>query len=70
MGPAEGVTSLQDEVLAAENAVRRMGGGVIEINPVDSFGPLGQRTVIVVQKISPTPPAYPRDNGLPKKNPL
>lgn len=54
----------------AQRAISLMGGSLVEISPVDSFGPHGQRTVIVVKKVKATPNAYPRDNGLPKKNPL
>ena len=58
------------EVQAAQNAFAKLGGTFVEVSPVSSYGPLGQRTMVVVKKTAQTPAAFPRDNGLPKKKPL
>lgn len=60
----------QTEVDAAGTAIKKVGGVLTHVSPVDSFGPLGQRTIVIVKKVSATPDAFPRDNGLPKKRPL
>lgn len=62
--------NLQTEVDAAGTAIKKVGGVLTHVSPVDSFGPLGQRTIVIVKKVSATPDAFPRDNGLPKKRPL
>ena len=61
---------LQTEVAAAEGALKRLGGCLQGIHPVDSFSEDGQRTALVVSKVRPTPANYPRQAGTPKRKPL
>jgi 16S rRNA (guanine527-N7)-methyltransferase len=61
---------VQEEVKAAENAIRLVGGRLTGIHAVHSFGPEGQRVAVVVEKVGPTPVEYPRRDGRPNKTPL
>lgn len=57
------------EVQAALAVVARLGGNQPEVEVVEIPGePL--RSLIVVQKMNPTPPAYPRAVGVPARRPL
>ena len=61
---------LQAEVAAAASALKKLGGRLQGIHPVDSFSEDGQRTALVVSKVRPTPAVYPRQAGTPKRKPL
>lgn len=63
-------TELQEELSLAENAIKKVGGRLLGVAPLASFGPGGQRVAIAIEKIARTPHAYPRMEGLPKKKPL
>lgn len=57
------------EALAAEPAIARLGGRLLAVTPAASAArTLGQ--VVVVEKVSPTPPEYPRRAGVPGRRPL
>lgn len=58
------------EVKAATSALRILGGQVSEIVPVSVPGLAGERHLVVIKKIKPTPKVYPRRPGLPNKDPL
>ncbi|CAN8306649.1 unnamed protein product [Cochlearia groenlandica] len=60
----------KEEVKNAENAVRMLGGSILQISPVDSHSPYGQRTTVVCRKDHSTPQKYPREAGTPSKLPL
>ncbi|KAK9828738.1 hypothetical protein WJX72_001820 [[Myrmecia] bisecta] len=60
----------QAEVDAASSAILLLGGSLVGIEPVDSHGPDGQRTVAVIHKVLATPEKYPRKAGQPQKRPL
>lgn len=58
-----------DEVAAAEAAIRRLGGEVVEVGPAPTAARgLGQ--VVVVAKTAPTPAEFPRRPGVPGRRPL
>jgi 16S rRNA (guanine527-N7)-methyltransferase len=57
------------EVQAAEAAIQQLGGRVLAIEPV-KLPTLPGRTLVVIEKISPTPPQFPRRAGIPVKRPL
>ena len=59
----------KDEVSEAENAVKKLGG---EIESVKKYTlPCGdKRNLIVIKKVSPTPPQYPRVSAKIAKKPL
>ncbi|PQQ09481.1 ribosomal RNA small subunit methyltransferase G-like [Prunus yedoensis var. nudiflora] len=58
------------EVRNAEKAIQILGASVLQLCPVESHSPYGQRTAIVCLKTNPTPRKYPRDPGTPEKTPL
>ncbi len=63
----KGVT-VEEEIREARRALDAMGGRVREIVPVQLPG-LEPRHLIVVEKIAPTPAAYPRRAGMPERKP-
>lgn len=60
---------IRDEAQAARQAITRLGGRLVGIEPVELPG-LAARSLVVVEKIAPTPPAYPRAAGMPAKHPI
>lgn len=57
------------EARSAEPAITRLGGRLLAVTPAASAArSLGQ--VVVVEKVSPTPPEYPRRAGVPGRRPL
>ncbi|KAM0938991.1 putative 16S rRNA (guanine(527)-N(7))-methyltransferase [Dioscorea sansibarensis] len=60
----------QEEVKNAEKAIHLMGASISELSHVESYSPLGQRTVVTCLKKSSTPRRYPRQPGTPSKMPL
>jgi 16S rRNA (guanine527-N7)-methyltransferase len=60
---------IQDEIVAAQNAIQTMGGSLREIESV--FLPeLEPRTLVVIDKILPCSPRYPRAIGIPSRRPI
>lgn len=59
----------EDEIAEAQNAIRLLGG---EIDAIHSFSLpyAGERTLILIKKISQTPPKYPRPSAKIAKQPL
>ncbi len=62
--------SPQAEVKAAANAVGILGGKVDEIVPVAVPGLDAARHLLVIRKVKPTPPQYPRRPGMPAQKPI
>lgn len=60
----------EEEVVQGKRAIKELGGRMLFIKEVDSIGPHGNRTAVVVQKEKKTPGKYPRRPGTPKKDPL
>ena len=58
------------EAQAAQKALEILGGRVQRVVPVELHGVSETRYLVVVEKVSETPPAYPRRVGIPKKRPL
>jgi 16S rRNA (guanine527-N7)-methyltransferase len=61
--------SIEEEVQAALPAITQLGGRLLAIEPVE-LPELEPRTLVVIEKIGPTPPQYPRAPGVPAKRPL
>ena len=55
---------VEAEVLAAGAALKRLGGRLREIRKFP------QRSLVVIDKVGPTPAGYPRPTGIAKKKPL
>jgi 16S rRNA (guanine527-N7)-methyltransferase len=58
------------EVDSALGAIRTLGGRVTRIQPVALPGVDELHHLVVIEKIAPTPAAYPRRVGVPHKQPL
>jgi len=63
-------SSARDEAEAARNAIRLMGGTVLEIMPVTLPNVEGERYLVVIEKIKPIPAEFPRGVGVPTKSPV
>jgi 16S rRNA (guanine527-N7)-methyltransferase len=62
-------TDAAAEAESAKGAIGRLGGELVEIGPGASAArSLGQ--VVVVKKVRPTPPEFPRRPGVPSRRPL
>lgn len=58
------------ETHAAESAVRRLGGQLGQILPVELPGVVETRYLVIFDKVAATPPAFPRRPGVPSKTPV
>jgi 16S rRNA (guanine527-N7)-methyltransferase len=58
------------EAQAATGALGKLGGELAEVRPVALPGLDEPRYLVVLNKVAPTPPAYPRRAGMPSKRPL
>ena len=61
---------ITQELLQADKAIRVLGGKLREIKPVDLTELPDNRQLVIIDKISLTPPQYPRRPGMPEKRPL
>ena len=61
---------IEQEIIQATGVIRIMGGNLREVKNVDLTEFTDQRMLIVIDKISLTPPRYPRRPGIPAKRPL
>lgn len=59
-----------EELKEAENAVKRLGGKVIGVYESKIPETDLEHTVVVVEKVTKTPPEYPRKAGTPSKKPI
>ena len=62
--------SAEEELASAEFAVKTLGGATPKKIPVELPGLDAERNLIVIEKVSPSPKAYPRKAGTPAKSPL
>ncbi|MEE8472003.1 MAG: 16S rRNA (guanine(527)-N(7))-methyltransferase RsmG [Dehalococcoidia bacterium] len=61
---------IDEEIERASRAIAVLGGTLREVKKV-YLEELGEeRSLVVIEKISPTPPGYPRRPGLPARRPL
>jgi 16S rRNA (guanine527-N7)-methyltransferase len=60
---------IEGELRAALPAIAQLGGRLVAIEAVE-LPELEPRTLVVIEKISATPPQYPRAPGIPAKRPL
>lgn len=59
-----------EEVKSAGNAIKLLGGEIEDIVSYSLPEDFGKRSLIVIRKIKPTPPLYPRGQGKERKQPL
>ena len=62
--------SAPEEVNAAGNAIRKLGGADAELTEVVLPEVEGKRYLVKIPKVRPTPAGYPRRTGLPLKKPI
>jgi 16S rRNA (guanine527-N7)-methyltransferase len=62
-------SQIESEALVAQTAIELLGGRLVAIEPV-RLPELDPRSLVVVEKIAPTPARYPRAPGAPAKRPL
>lgn len=60
----------KEELEEAQNALSILGGEYIKTFQFNLPNEQGERNIIVIKKIKPTPAIYPRDKNLPKLKPL
>jgi 16S rRNA (guanine527-N7)-methyltransferase len=58
------------EAWNADRAITLLGGELRQVMPVELSGLPEDRSLVVIEKVSPTPEAYPRRPGIPSKRPL
>ncbi len=58
-----------EDVAAAARAIALLGGGAAAVHEARSAA-RSSGTVVIVEKLRPTPEAYPRRSGLPSRKPL
>lgn len=54
----------------AENALRVLGGKLLNVHPVELPGVAETHYLVVFGKVAATPPGFPRKPGIPSKKPL
>jgi 16S rRNA (guanine527-N7)-methyltransferase len=58
------------EAWSAQKAIALLGGELRRVVPVELAGLPEDRSLVVIEKVGPTPGAYPRRAGMPGKRPL
>jgi 16S rRNA (guanine527-N7)-methyltransferase len=58
------------EMATATGAIHKLGGRIIRTDHFCLAGTDMQRTILIIEKVRPTPPAYPRRAGKVEQNPL
>ncbi len=58
------------EAHKAERAIKLLGGHIRQLHPVCLPGVVEERYLVVIDKVSATPPDFPRRVGIPAKSPL
>lgn len=66
---AQKKAGIDEEIKSAEGAIDTLGGILHKVIPVN-LPDTDPRQIIVVKKVRPTPPRYPRRVGVPAKRPL
>ena len=59
----------EEEIAEGKKAIQVLGGQIVKVNSFDLLD-CGERTIINVKKISPTPAKYPRSSAKMAKNPI
>ncbi|MBM2825508.1 MAG: gidB [Dehalococcoidales bacterium] len=67
---AQKKADIDREISQASKAISILGGSLREVIRIDLAGFAGQRQLIVIDKLLPTPGQYPRRPGIPAKRPL
>lgn len=62
--------NLAEEFAEAENALNLLGGKVLKSLRFDLPNGHGERNILIIEKIKPTPTQYPRSQNKPKTDPI
>jgi len=62
--------NIEDELHQSANVIRLLGGRLRSVIPLTVPGVEGNRTLVVLEKIKPTPLGFPRRTGLAAKDPI
>lgn len=62
--------AVESELERAEPAIAILGGRIARVEAIALPEDYGQRRLVLLEKIAPTPPRYPRKAGAPAKRPL
>ena len=63
-------SNVGEEFMEAEKALEVLGGKVLKSIRFDLPNSYGERHLVIIEKIKPTPKEYPRDKNLPKLKPI
>ncbi len=69
-GIAQKGVNVENELSLAARAISLLGGGLVELIPVNLTGQEQPSYLVKIQKINATPDKYPRRAGVPAKRPL
>ena len=61
---------VEQEITESTNAIKLLGGEIMEIKKVDLPNNMGSRSLVLIKKIKNTNKKYPRNKNLPKLKPL
>ena len=61
---------IKSELSQAAKAIEILGGRLREVKPLELAEFADKRCLVVIDKVAPTPPKYPRRPGMPAKRPL
>jgi 16S rRNA (guanine527-N7)-methyltransferase len=61
---------IEEEVKEAKAAVETLGGRLKEVKKIKLPNSEIIRSLVIIEKVSPTPARYPRRAGMAKKKPL
>jgi len=61
---------VEEETEAAQKAIVTLGGTLEKVHTFTLPGTEMQRSIVVIRKVRPTPPKYPRGQGKPEKEPI
>jgi len=62
--------AIDPEISRAKQAINLLGGNLREVKRIDLEEFTGERQLVIIDKVSPTPNKYPRRAGIPSKRPL
>ena len=62
--------AIEQEISQASKAISLLGGRLREVKRVNLEEFSDERQLAIIDKVSPTPPQYPRRPGVPKKRPI
>jgi 16S rRNA (guanine527-N7)-methyltransferase len=62
--------AIEEELRGAEAAIDVLGGRLREVKTIQLAGLREPRSLVLIEKLAPTPAGYPRRPGMPKKRPI